>query len=24
VNAFGEDDRQFLERAGSLIAQCLK
>lgn len=24
VNAFGEDDRQFLERAGGLIAQCLK
>jgi L-methionine (R)-S-oxide reductase len=24
VNAFGEDDRQFLERAGRLIAQCLK
>jgi L-methionine (R)-S-oxide reductase len=23
-NAFGEDDRQFLERAGGLIAQCLK
>jgi L-methionine (R)-S-oxide reductase len=24
VDAFGEDDRQFLERAGGLIAQCLK
>jgi L-methionine (R)-S-oxide reductase len=24
VNAFGDDDRQFLERAGGLIAQCLK
>lgn len=24
VNAFGEDDRQFLERAGGLIAECLK
>jgi putative methionine-R-sulfoxide reductase with GAF domain len=24
LNAFGEDDRQFLERAGGLIAQCLK
>jgi L-methionine (R)-S-oxide reductase len=24
VNAFGEDDRQFLERAGGLIAHCLK
>ncbi|HET9418225.1 MAG TPA: GAF domain-containing protein [Chthoniobacterales bacterium] len=24
VNAFGDDDRQFLERAGVLIAHCLK
>jgi L-methionine (R)-S-oxide reductase len=24
VNAFGDDDRQFLERAGALIAHCLK
>jgi L-methionine (R)-S-oxide reductase len=24
MNAFGDDDRQFLERAGVLIAHCLK
>jgi L-methionine (R)-S-oxide reductase len=24
ANAFGDDDRQFLERAGMLIAHCLK
>jgi putative methionine-R-sulfoxide reductase with GAF domain len=23
LNAFGEEDRQFLERAGGLIAHCL-
>jgi putative methionine-R-sulfoxide reductase with GAF domain len=23
VNAFGDEDRQFLERAGGLIAHCL-
>jgi len=23
LNAFGDEDRQFLERAGGLIAHCL-
>jgi hypothetical protein len=23
LNAFGEEDREFLERAGGLIAHCL-